>query len=167
MSAVLEHPSARRHSRRPAPLAGVAAYVHQLAAATPLALADAERQGVPGPLLKELAKQLGLPGQRLFAMLGVPRATAEKKSAQGEQLTGAGGQAAVGLLRLLGQAQGLVAESTSPQARGFDTSTWLGRWLQVPQPALGGRCPGDLLDTPSGQAMVSRLLGALQSGAYQ
>jgi uncharacterized protein (DUF2384 family) len=32
---------------------------------------------------------------------------------------------------------------------------------------LGGRRPADLLDTPTGVEVVARLLGSLESGAFQ
>jgi uncharacterized protein (DUF2384 family) len=35
------------------------------------------------------------------------------------------------------------------------------------QAGLGGRKPADLVDTPTGLAVVARLLGAVASGAYQ
>lgn len=32
---------------------------------------------------------------------------------------------------------------------------------------LGGRKPADLIDTPTGVEVVARLLGSIESGAYQ
>jgi len=60
----------------------------------------------------------------------------------------------------------MVAESTSPGAKGFDTARWLGEWLETPQPTLGGRRPAEMLDTPTGVAIVEKTLGALASGSY-
>ena len=73
----------------------------------------------------------------------------------------------LGLVRLLGITQDMVASSTADEARDFDAPKWLGRWLERPQPSLGGRKPADLLDTPTGVEIVARLLGAVESGAYQ
>ncbi|MDH5540593.1 MAG: MbcA/ParS/Xre antitoxin family protein, partial [Rhizobacter sp.] len=36
-----------------------------------------------------------------------------------------------------------------------------------PQPSLGGRRPAELIDTPTGIEVVSRLLGSIESGSYQ
>ncbi|MGO4777134.1 antitoxin Xre/MbcA/ParS toxin-binding domain-containing protein, partial [Lysobacter sp. 2RAB21] len=58
-------------------------------------------------------------------------------------------------------------DSTAPDARDFDWATWLGSWIEQPQAALGGQKPADLLDTPTGLSVVARLLGSLESGAYQ
>jgi uncharacterized protein (DUF2384 family) len=97
----------------------------------------------------------------------VPKATAEKKIAAGEVLSGSGGRAALGMAKLLGIAKEIVENSTAPEAKGFDAAKWLGQWLERPQPSLGGRRPSDLLDTPTGLDVVTRLLGAIESGAYQ
>ena len=68
---------------------------------------------------------------------------------------------------LLAQVEEIVGNSTSPEATDFDATKWLGQWIERPQPALGGRRPVDLISTPTGVEMVSRLLGAIESGAYQ
>ena len=149
------------------PTRGVDDFVQRLAAATPLQRMETERNGVAGRFLKDLSRRMDLPAARVFVMLGVPKATAEKKAAAGETVSGSGGQAAIGLARLLGIAQGIVDRSTAAEARSFDSAKWLGRWLERPQPSLGGRKPGDLLDTPTGIEIVARLLGAIESGAYQ
>ncbi len=146
---------------------GVDDYVRQVARATPLELVEIERQGVLGSFIKDLSKRMEIPSSRIFAILGVPKATAEKKAAAGEKVEGRGGQAAIGMVRLLGIAQEIVANSTAANAKTFDATKWLGQWIERPQPALGGRKPADLLDTPTGVELVARLLGSLESGAYQ
>jgi putative toxin-antitoxin system antitoxin component (TIGR02293 family) len=142
-------------------------YVRRLASATPIEIVDIEREGVRGSFIKELAKRLQIPSSRLFGILGIPKATAEKKASTGEMVTGSAGQAAIGIARLLGLAEGMLAGSAAPEAKGFDAGKWLGEWIERTQPALGGRKPADLLDTPTGLGVVARLLGAIESGAYQ
>lgn len=146
---------------------GVDDYAHRLARATPLQLVEIERQGVLGSFIKDLAKRMEIPSSRIFTMLGIPKATAEKKAAAGDRVQGRGGQAAIGMVRLLGIAQDIVANSTAPEAKTFDAAKWLGQWIECPQLALGGRKPADLLDTPTGVDVVARLLGSIESGAYQ
>ena len=85
----------------------------------------------------------------------------------GKRISDSGGQASLGLARLLAQANQIAADSTGPDAENFDSSKWLDRWLEVPQPSLGGRRPSELIGTPAGLEIVSRLLGSLESGAYQ
>lgn len=149
------------------PKTGLDAYVRRVSGATPMQLVLTERAGVDARLIKDLARRMEIPASRMFAILGVPKATAEKKVAAGERVAGQGGQAAIGMIRLLGIAQDMAAASTAAEARGFDATCWLGRWIEVPQPALGGRKPAELLDTPTGVEIVARLLGSIGSGAWQ
>src|SRR5690349_23899135 len=127
---------------------GVDDYVRQVARATPLQLVQIERQGVLGSFIKDLSKRMEIPSSRIFTILGVPKATAEKKAAAGERVEGSGGRAAIGMVRLVGIAQEIVANSTAREARTFDAAKWLGQWIERPQSALGGRKPAELLDTP-------------------
>ncbi len=146
---------------------GIDDFVTHVHAADPIQLIEIERKGVAGIFVKDLSRRMEIPAQRMFDILGVPKATAEKKVAAGELLTGNGGRAALGIARLLGIAKEIVENSTAAEARDFDSAKWLGQWLETPQPALGGRKPSTLIDTPTGLAVVGKLLGAIESGAYQ
>ncbi len=146
---------------------GVDEYVRQVARATPLQIVEIERQGVLGSFIKDLSRRMEIPSSRIFTILGIPKATAEKKAAAGERVEGRGGQAAIGMVKLLGIAQEIVGNSTATEAKAFDATKWLGQWIERPQPALGGRKPADLLDTPTGAEVVARLLGSIESSAYQ
>jgi uncharacterized protein (DUF2384 family) len=68
------------------------------------------------------------------------------------------------LMVLLGQVEPMVADSGL--ASDFDVAAWTAKWLDSPQPALGGRRPADLMDTADGRSLVSDLLARMQSGAY-
>jgi putative toxin-antitoxin system antitoxin component (TIGR02293 family) len=142
-------------------------FIQQVHHATPMQMIEVERNGVDARFLKDLSKRIDLPAARVFAMFGVPKATAEKKIVQGAIITGSGGRAAIAVAKLLGIATAIVENSTSPEANGFDSAEWFGQWLERPQPAFGGRKPVDLIDTPTGVKMVAKLLGAIESGAYQ
>ena len=146
---------------------GVEAYVRTVRQATPMELVRLERQGVQGTFIKDLSKSMNLASSRVFSILGVPKATAEKKAAAGEFVTGRGGQSAIGMIKLLAIAQDLVENSTATEAKNFDAAKWLGQWIETPQAALDGLRPADFIDTPTGVAIVARVLGSLQSGAYQ
>jgi putative toxin-antitoxin system antitoxin component (TIGR02293 family) len=146
---------------------GVDDYVRRVAGATPMQMVELERKGVLGSFIKDLAKRMEIPSSRIFTILGIPKATAEKKAAAGERVAGRGGQAAIGMVKLLGIAQEIVANSTAPEAHAFDATRWLGRWIERPQPALGGRKPADLLDSPTGVEVVARLLGSIESSTFQ
>lgn len=146
---------------------GVDQYVRQIVSATPMQIVDLERTGVQGSFIKALSRRMEIPSSRIFRILGVPKATAEAKASAGKMVAGHGGQAALGMVKLLGIAQRLVAGSTARDAKDFDAAKWLGQWIERPQPSLGGRKPADLIDTPTGVEVVARLLGSIESGAYQ
>ena len=148
--------------------AGFKTYINslRLSRAEPLEMVQLEREGVSGQLVKSLAHELDLPMVRFAQIIGAPKATVERNSASGKRVTGSGAYAALGTMRLLDMARDLLAESTHPDARKVDPAKWLGQWIERPQPALGGKRPADLMDTPTGMAMVSRVLGAVSSGAY-
>ena len=146
---------------------GVDAYLKQVHNATPMQIVEIERAGVAGAFITDLSSRMDLPSSRVFTMLRIPKATAARKMAEGSIIDGRAGQAAIGMVKLLGMAQDIVRDSTAKQAKDFDSVKWLGLWIEQPQPALGGRKPADLLDTPTGVEMVARVLGAIQSGAYQ
>lgn len=154
-------------ARRGSSISDVEKFVQRLARSTPIEIVALEREGVRGSLIKDLSRRLAIPTSRMFGILGVPKATAEKKAAAGEMVTGSGGQAAIGIARLLAIAEDIIAHSTAAEAKGLDAAKWLGQWIERPQPALGGRKPADLVDTPTGIEVVARLLGAIESGAYQ
>ena len=58
-------------------------------------------------------------GEELLGDLGQ---AAQRKAAAQEPITGAAGQAALGLTRLLGLARGIVADSTAEAAKDFDAA---------------------------------------------
>ena len=74
------------------------------------------------------------------------------------------GERALGLARLIGQVTHVVQESGNPE--GFDAATWTADWLEQPNPALGGKAPGQYMDTADGRELVSSLIARMQSGAY-
>lgn len=149
------------------PRRGLDEFISDVSTANAIQLAQVEREGVSAVFLKDLSQRTHLTLQRVIEILGIPRATAAEKLKKGTAITGAGSHAVIGVTKLLARAQQIVAHSTAPEAQGFDVAQWLGGWIETPQPALGGRKPADLLDTPSGLEAVMRVLGALESGAYQ
>lgn len=149
------------------PKDGVRSFGAKVFDASSLEMVELERVGVRGSLLKDLASEMAIPASRLYQIIGMPKATAEKKAAANEMIAGAAGQAVLGLVKLLALAQSIAANSLAKEAKGFDAAKWLGLWIERPQPALGGKRPSDILDTPTGAAAVARLLGASESGAYQ
>lgn len=122
------------------------------------------RRGVPAGDVLHLAKIMGRPKERLFSVLGLPRATIDRKARASQRLSVEQGERVIGFSKLVGQVQVMVEQSGDPV--GFDAARWLADWLDSPLPALDGQCPADYLDTVEGQEFVSSLLGKMQSGAY-
>lgn len=113
---------------------------------------------------KVILAQLRVPQGEALTALHIPVATVNRKAKTNAPLSPAEGERVLGFGRLLGQVQNMVRESGNPE--GFDASAWLSTWMSAPAPALGGARPLDLMDTMTGQALVSQVLSQMQSGAY-
>ena len=113
---------------------------------------------------KVILAQLRVPQGEALTALHIPVATMNRKAKTNAPLSPAEGERVLGFGRLLGQVQSMVRESGDPE--GFDASAWLSAWMSAPVPALSGARPLDLMDTMTGQALVSQLLSQMQSGAY-
>ena len=83
---------------------------------------------------------------------------------KGETLSQDESERALGIARLVGEVQKVVSESGNPE--GFDAARWTADWLEEPNEALGGRPPGEFMDTADGRDLVSGLVAKMQSGAY-
>lgn len=129
---------------------------------------EIERHGVPWQVVQDLIDQIGVSSTDFQRYVRIPKATFTKKMKDKALFAGTPGQSVVGLLELINRVEDmLAAEPDNAEAQGFDVEAWVGRWIRRPQPALGGLAPAELLDTPSGRESVMRVLGAIQSGAYQ
>lgn len=132
--------------------------------ATGFAYVEMVRRGVPAESLYVITENMHIPKDRLFTCLRIPRSTVERKIRNKETLSAEQSERVMGLERLVGQVEAMVAQSGNPE--GFDASRWVGEWLDSPLPALGGAKPADYMDTMEGQKIVSNLLALSQSGAY-
>lgn len=132
--------------------------------AEPMERVDLVRGGAPAILVEELAQSMAITKERLVNTLALSRATVDRKVRENKRLSPDETARLLGMARLLGQVESMVAESGDPA--GFDAAQWVARWLDRPLPALGNRRPGDLMDTTDGQAIVSNLLARAQSGAF-
>ncbi len=162
------YPGDANTSSRPSDtFARIDAWVARMDSATPMQRIEAELRGVPAVLLRDLAVRMNIPSRQICSMLGVSEASVARKAKSGAMIGGSAGQAALGLGKLLATARTIVADSTAPEAKDFDYAVWLGRWVNCPQAALGQLKPAEIIATPTGVSVVARLLGALESGAYQ
>ncbi|WP_418320160.1 antitoxin Xre/MbcA/ParS toxin-binding domain-containing protein [Piscinibacter sakaiensis] len=146
---------------------GIHFFAERVASATPMEMIELERRGIDAMFLQDLSVHMHIPAARMFDIVGISKAAVARKVAANERIAGAGGQAALGLARLLATTKETIENSTAAEARDFDAARWLGQWIERPQPALGGRKPADLIGTPTGLKVVTQLIGAIDSGAYQ
>jgi putative toxin-antitoxin system antitoxin component (TIGR02293 family) len=132
--------------------------------ANPLDRVSIVKAGVPAIFVITVTKDMGLAKERFYGMTGLARATVDRKVARKHLLNQAESERVVGFAELVGQVENMVRESGAPQQ--FDGPRWIAAWLERSHPALGGRKPGDLLDTADGRSLVRNLLARQQSGAY-
>jgi putative toxin-antitoxin system antitoxin component (TIGR02293 family) len=120
--------------------------------------------GVPARYVDVLTASMGISKEKLYAMIGLARATIDRKVRSDQRLNQDESERVLGVARLIGQTQSIVQESGS--AEKFNSAKWLGSWLARPLPALAGKCPGEFMDTADGRSLVADLLAQQQSGAY-
>lgn len=122
------------------------------------------KEGVPSSFVGLLVHDLNMPKERFYGMIGVSRATVDRKVKERKLLNRSEGESVLAMGRLIGQVEEMVRTSGDPT--GFDAARWVSAWLQEPLPALGGQRPADYMDTEEGRALVSGLIAQIQSGAY-
>ena len=122
------------------------------------------REGVPARYINVISDSMGITKETLFKFLNLPKSTIDKKSVANQMLPIEQGERLIGMAKLVGQVESMIAESGNPD--GFDAAKWVASWLEKPSPALGGEKPSTYLDTVSGQEMISDLLAKIQTGAY-
>jgi putative toxin-antitoxin system antitoxin component (TIGR02293 family) len=122
------------------------------------------KAGLPAKLLTALANDMHVTREQVYRWLGIARATANRKVKAGNALSQDESERALGLARLIGQVEKIVAESG--EAEGFYAAQWTAQWLEKPNRALGGKPPGEFMDTADGRALVAGLVAQMQSGAY-
>lgn len=157
--AVTSSPRKKATRSQTAPLAFLAIY-----RASPLDRIGIIKAGIPARDVKLLSQSLSVDQQVMLNALNLKTATVNRKVAQNETLSVEDGERVLGLAKLVGQLEAMLEDAGG--ATGFDAPSWMSRWLREPLPALGGSKPIDLLDTMEGQALVSRALSQIQSGAY-
>lgn len=136
----------------------------QIYHARPFQKVEMVREGIPASYVAELALGMGISREKLYATAGLPRATIDRKLRSGAQLSSDESERIAGISQLIGQAQAMVSQSGD--AKDFDAAAWVASWLDQPHPALGGRRPGEFMDTSYGRALASDLLAQQQSGSY-
>jgi putative toxin-antitoxin system antitoxin component (TIGR02293 family) len=125
------------------------------------------KAGVSAKKLYDLATALRVSQDVMIKRLGLPKSTISRKAQANDTLTADQSERVLGLSKLVGLVQTIIAESGDPdEIQDFDAATWLEQWLSQPNPALGGELPSAYLDTREGQEFLSTLIAQMQSGAY-
>ena len=132
--------------------------------ASPLERIHIIRQGVPAKFVVTISVSMKMPKETLYVTLNLARATIDRKVSKEELLNQDESERVLAMTRLVGQADRMVRDSGAME--GFSPAQWVAEWLQRPHPALGGRRPGELMDTADGRDLVTDLLARQQSGAY-
>lgn len=132
--------------------------------ASPLERIRIIKQRVPAKFVVVISVSMKVSKEMLYVTLNLARATIDRKVSKKELLDQDESERVLAMTRLVGQADSIVRDSGT--AEGFSAAEWVAAWLQRPHPALGGRRPGELMDTADGRELVTDLLARQQSGAY-
>lgn len=125
------------------------------------------REGLPPAFVKQMASDLHIDQTLLTDSMGFARSTFTRKVKKHESLSSSESAVALGVARIVGELERILAESGDPELmQDFDVAVWAGSWLREPVPALGGRTPLDYMDNAYGQETVLQLIGQMQSGAF-
>lgn len=130
----------------------------------PTSRIDLIKGGVHATEVARIAQLMDRSKEQVSKTLGLAVSTVDRKAKANERLSTEQGERVVALAKMIGQVQTMVEESGNPE--GFDAAQWLASWLERSVPALGGRCPGEYMDTAEGRELLSQLLAMTQSGAY-
>ena len=132
--------------------------------APPVERIQMARKGVSASDAKQVIAILWDTREAAYDALNISAATINRKAKNRQTLDVDDSERIVGVAKLIGQVQAMVAESG--EVEGFDAAAWLARWIKEPLPALGGLPPVEFLDTMEGQGLVASALARIQSGAY-
>ena len=110
--------------------------------------------GLPFRAVESLQKSLALAPEQLRSVLGISRATFQRRKVKGK-LGSAESERLARFQRLLGQA-----------ANVFGGAHEARQWLTAPQAALGGAVPIEFAASEIGAREVEQLLGRIEHGVY-
>jgi len=122
------------------------------------------KAGISSDYVLDLSDSMEITKDYLFKILNFPKSTIDRKILGHQPLSTEQGERLVGLAKLVEQAKSMVVESGHQE--GFKASKWVAQWIDQPCPALGGNKPSTFMDTMAGQALVSKILAQMQTGAY-
>lgn len=119
--------------------------------------------GIPAKAVAAMSIRMAMP-KVLVSTLGLSRYTVDRRVREDSPLSTGDIARLLGLARLVGEVQEMVAESGD--STGFHAPSQVARWLQTPVPAFGGRQPAEFMDTADTQAIVSAAAACMETGTY-
>lgn len=122
------------------------------------------REGFPAGVIVKLSQNMGWSQEHTIATFKLRRSTVIRKIRTQAHLDTSDSERLLSVMDMIEQVRQIVERSGD--ATGFDASKWLAKWLDAPNPALGGRPPSEYLDTNEGVQIVRRLLSQMETGAY-
>lgn len=124
------------------------------------------REGFSAGQLKATAKRLHISQESVYELLNLSPATIARKMKEKQRLNTAQTELLMGLERLIGLVEDIVAAAGNDDAKEFDAGQWVAHWLEQPMLALGNKPPSEYMDTIEGQQQVTLLLKQNLNGAY-
>jgi putative toxin-antitoxin system antitoxin component (TIGR02293 family) len=121
---------------------------------TPTKLIEVLSAGLPVWELNELQATLAVPMDKLGPMLGISKATLQRRKNEG-RLDQAESDRVLRYARLMGKAVAVFESEESAR-----------QWLNSPQFGLGGAVPLQYAETEVGAREVENLLGRIEYGVY-
>ena len=131
---------------------------------SPLERIEALRAGIPAEAVADISGQMGWSREHAIEVLKLKRTTVLRKIRQGAPLDTPDSERLLSVLDMIDDVSAIVSRSGTME--GFDAGKWLARWLEAPNPALGGALPADYLDTVAGSQIVRGLIAQMETGAY-
>ena len=86
------------------------------------------RDGIPARYINVISDSMGITKETLFKFLNLPKSTIDKKSVANQMLPIEQGERLIGIAKLVGQVESIIAESGNPN--GFDAAKWVARSRQ-------------------------------------
>ena len=113
------------------------------------------RKGFPVGALTSMAKELNLPLNDVARVVGITERTLSRRISEKGRLSAHESDRLVRLAKVFAYAKDVLESSASAS-----------KWLQLPNRALGGDVPLELLDTSTGTAQVEEILGRIDYTIY-
>ncbi|PRC93788.1 type II RES/Xre toxin-antitoxin system antitoxin [Solimicrobium silvestre] len=111
------------------------------------------RLGIPASDIIEVAKMIGMPRDKFYACVGLPKSTIEKNISQQSPLSTAHGDRLYRVNRVFSRTLEVLEDEEAAKL-----------WVQQSNRSLGGESPLSLLDTEAGYELVMDTLGRIEYG---